>query len=116
MSLKLIPTPEFARSARRLHKKFRLLHRDLEILRAELELDPRAGIDLGGGCFKLRLPNSSSATGKSGGFQVVYYFRGADGAVYLLDIYSKTELVTINERRLLEILRANGLATTNPRW
>ncbi|MGE4296305.1 MAG: type II toxin-antitoxin system RelE/ParE family toxin [Campylobacterales bacterium] len=109
MSFELIATPEFSRSAKRLHKKFRLLYKDLELLQAELERDPKAGVDLGGGCYKLRLPNSSVPTGKSGGFRAVYFFRDAKGVIYLLDIYTKTELASISEERLLEILRANGL-------
>ena len=108
MSLELIPTPEFIRSAKRLHKKYRLLYKDLELLRSELTQDQKLGTDLGAGCFKMRLPNSSIPTGKSGGFRVIYLFRNGE-MIYLLDIYTNTELESISEERLLDILKTNGL-------
>ena len=109
MNLKLIPTPEFIRSIKKLYKKYRQIYKDLELLEKELFTNPKAGIELGNNCFKLRLPNSSIPTGKRGGFRIVYYYRTRNIKIYLLDIYSKTELANISDKKLLEILKRNGL-------
>ncbi len=108
MSLKLIPTPEFSRSVKKLYKRYKLITKDLKQLEKELGEDTHAGIDLGNHCFKIRLPNSSVPTGKSGGFRVIYYLQTAE-AIYLLAIYSKNDLENIDEKRLVEILVANRL-------
>ena len=79
------------------------------LLEKELFTNPKAGIELGNNCFKLRLPNSSIPTGKRGGFRIVYYYRTRNIKIYLLDIYSKTELANISDKKLLEILKRNGL-------
>jgi hypothetical protein len=108
MSLKLIPTPEFSRSVKKLHKRYKLISKDLKQLTQELDRGTHASIDLGNHCFKIRLPNSSVPTGKSGGFRVIYYLQTTE-AIYLLAIYSKSDLESIDEKRLVEILVANGL-------
>lgn len=109
MNLQLIPTPEFVRSAKKLHKKYRLLSQDLILLEEELTTDPEAGVSLGNHCYKVRLPNSSVPVGKSGGFRVVYFYRDENGKIYLLEIYSKSDVPNISEERLSEILVKNGL-------
>lgn len=109
MNLKLIPTPEFSRAVKKLYKKYRLIFKDLEFLENELLNNPKSGIDLGNNCFKLRLSNSSIPTGKRGGFRVVYYYRSQNTKIYLLNIYSKTELENISDNRLLEIFKKNEL-------
>ena len=108
MSLKIIPTPEFSRSVKKLHKHYRLIAKDLKELEEELQENTHAGIELGNHCFKIRLPNSSVPTGKSGGFRVIYYLQTTE-AIYLLAIYSKNDLENIDQKHLVEILVANGL-------
>ncbi|MEA1912012.1 MAG: hypothetical protein U9N32_10140, partial [Spirochaetota bacterium] len=60
-------------------------------------------------CFKIRIANSSIPTGKRGGFRVVYYYIDQYKKIYLLNIYSKTDLDNISHSRLIEILEKNGL-------
>ena len=57
----------------------------------------------------IRVQNSSIPTGKSGGFRVIYYFLDENNKIYLIDIYSKTDIETISETKLIEILKDNGL-------
>ena len=109
MKLKLILSPEFLRAVKKLYKKYKHISKDLKILENELLKNPKAGIELGNNCFKLRLPNSSIPTGKSGGFRVVYYYWVRNSKIYLLYIYSKTELEDVNDKKLVEILKKNGL-------
>ena len=108
MNLKLIATPEFKKSVKKLAKRYKQISKDLKSLEEELTQNNRAGIDLGDNCFKIRLQNSSVPTGKSGGFRVIYFFRQEDN-IYLLDMYSKSDLDNIDEKKLVEILVSNGL-------
>ena len=108
MNLNLIATPEFKKSIKKLAKRYKQISKDLTILEEELTQDSTAGIHIGNNCFKIRLPNSSVPTGKSGGFRVIYFFR-QEANIYLLDIYSKSDFENIEEKRLIEILSANGL-------
>ena len=108
MNLKLIATPEFKKSVKKLAKRYKQISKDLKSLEEELTQNSRAGIDLGDNCFKIRLQNSSVPTGKSGGFRVIYFFRQEDN-IYLLDMYSKSDLDNIDEKKLVEILVSNGL-------
>jgi len=109
MNLTIVTTPEFDKSVKKLFKRYKLIPKDLTLLEKELNSNPQAGIDIGSNCFKLRLANSSVPTGKSGGFRVIYFLRTKE-KIYLLAIYSKSDLENLDEKRLVEILVANGLA------
>jgi mRNA-degrading endonuclease RelE of RelBE toxin-antitoxin system len=108
MNLKLIPTPEFIKSVKKLNKKYRRISKDLETLRTVLTENPEAGIKIGNNCYKIRIPNSSVQSGKSGGFRVIYY-KVTDTNIFLLAIYSKSELENISDRRVIEIIKKNNL-------
>jgi mRNA-degrading endonuclease RelE of RelBE toxin-antitoxin system len=107
MSLKLIPTPEFAKNVKKLQKRFRLIYKDLENLQIELSNNPLSGINLGGNCYKLRLSNSSIPTGKSGGFRIIYFYLISQDLIYLLAIFSKSDLENISEDKIVELLKNN---------
>jgi mRNA-degrading endonuclease RelE of RelBE toxin-antitoxin system len=109
MNLKLITLDSFAKDVKRLHKKYKNIATDLKWLKQTLLDDPKSGVELSRHCYKIRLANSSVPTGKSGGFRVVYYYLDADYNLYLMSIYSKSEMENISEERLLDILKENGL-------
>ncbi len=108
MKLKLVITPEFAKAVKNLHKKYRLILKDLELFEQELASGEAKAVELGKNCYKARLQNSSIPTGKSGGFRVIYFYK-KETTIYLLSMYSKTDIENIYEARLLEILKNNGL-------
>jgi len=108
MIYKIIPTPQFSKSVKSLFKKYKLIANDLKNLEKELTANPKAGIELGNNCYKIRLQNSSVPTGKSGGFRVIYYLKVED-RIFLLEIYSKSDLENISDDKILNILKANGL-------
>lgn len=110
MSLTLHVLDPFAKEAKRLAKKYKNISRDLFELRATLMKNPKAGIDIAHGCYKIRLANSSIPTGKSGGFRIIYYYLDPHENLYLMSIYSKTDLENISEEKIIDILRENGLA------
>ncbi|MCI0501214.1 MAG: hypothetical protein L0Y61_05660 [Epsilonproteobacteria bacterium] len=109
MNLKIISLDSFGRDAKRLYKKYKQLPTDLKILQDILKEDPKAGIELGKNCYKIRLANSSVPTGKRGGFRVIYYFLDKDEHIYLMAMYSKSELGNISEEKIIEISTSNHL-------
>jgi mRNA-degrading endonuclease RelE of RelBE toxin-antitoxin system len=109
MSLKIISLESFARDVKRLHKKYKAIGEDLRILKRQLQENPKVGIFLGRGCYKIRLRNTSVPTGKSGGFRVVYYYLDGENNLYLMTIWSKTEMENIHDEKIIEILEKYDL-------
>ena len=109
MSLKIVSLAQFTKDVKKLHKKYRRIAEDLKELEQELLNNPKSGIELGNHCYKIRLKNSSIPTGKSGGFRVVYYYVDDDSNVYLMTMYAKSDLESVSNERLIEILHAHGL-------
>ena len=104
MNLKIISLESFNKDAKKLHKKNKKLPLDLKMLNEVLNENPKAGIELSSDLYKIRLENSSSKTGKSGGFRIIYYHIDKNENLYLLKIYSKTETPNIKEELLIKIL------------
>ena len=109
MNLKIISLESFSKDVKALHKKYKAIAEDLRTLESELQENPKCGIHLGNSCYKIRLKNSSVPTGKSGGFRVIYYCLDEENNLYLMAMYSKTELENISDGRIREILRAYDL-------
>lgn len=110
MSFNIKTLSSFEKDVKILYKKYRQLPHDLKVLRQELTENPKAGIELGNNCFKIRLSNSSVPTGKSSGFRVIYYYLDSSNNIYLMSMYSKSELENIDDKIILEILKDNDLA------
>lgn len=108
MNLTITLVNNFVKEVKRLAKKYKNISSDLKILKDELLLNPISGTELGNNCYKIRLANSSIPTGKSGGFRVIYYYI-KDSNIYLLSIYSKSDIENISEEKLKEILKENEL-------
>jgi len=104
MNFKIETIPRFEKDVKKLKKKFPKIKNDLLKLVNELLLNPQKGINLGENIFKIRIPNSSIPTGKSGGFRIITYYK-KDDILYLLTIYSKTEQDTILTEKLKEIIK-----------
>ena len=104
MNLKIISLESFKKDAKELFKKNKKLPIDLKKLNDILEENPKSGIELSSDLYKIRLENSSSKVGKSGGFRVIYYYIDKNENLYLLKIYSKTEISNIKEEVLIKIL------------
>jgi len=104
MSFKIYTIPRFEKDVKRLQKRFPNIKSDLLKFINELSLNPKLGINLGENIFKVRIPNSSIPTDKSGGFRVITYYKQND-ILYLVTIYSKTEQDTILTKKLKEIIQ-----------
>lgn len=109
MNLNIISLESFKRDVKKLLKRYKQIANDLRTLQQELEQNPKAGIELGSHCYKIRVANSSVPTGKSGGFRIIYYYLDKKNNIYLMAIYSKNELSNISESKILTILKENDL-------
>lgn len=105
MNLKIISLESFNRDVKKLYKKNKKLPIDLKTLNNVLKDNPKVGVELTSDLYKIRLENSSSKTGKSGGFRIIYYYIDQNENLYLLKIYSKTETPNIKEEVLVSILK-----------
>ncbi len=101
--MRIEPTPQFKKDAKSLFKKYKKLTHDLEQLNSILLHNPQSGTPLGNNLFKLRIPNSSIPTGKSGGFRVITYCL-TDETLFLLTIYSKSDRESITSNEINEII------------
>ena len=54
-----------------------------------LAFNPEAGVSLGGGLRKVRVPRAGS--GKSGGYRTLYVFGGAHMPLILVTVFAKNE-------------------------
>ena len=108
MNLTIKPLKTFKKSAKKLAKRYKNISKDLKSIQDQLQTNPNLGINLGKNCYKIKVANSSIPTGKSGGFRVIYYYR-LDDTIYLMEIYSKSDLENISDEKLQEILRDNSL-------
>ena len=104
MNFKIEVTPQFEKDVKKLKKKFPKIKSDLLKIINKLSLNPENGTNLGNNIFKIRVPNSSIPTGKSGGFRVITYYKKND-ILYLITIYSKTEQDTILTIKLKQIIK-----------
>lgn len=99
-------TPEFKRNLRQLARKYRSIKADLQPLLDALAQGQTPGDQIPNvqyEVFKVRLSNSDSGKGKSGGYRVVYQ-RSAEGAIILITLYSKTEQEDIEPSELRAII------------
>lgn len=109
MNLQIKPLENFTKEIKKLAKRYKKISDDLKNLQNELILNPKSGIYLGNNCYKTRVANSSIPTGKSGGFRVIYYYFDANCVIYLMSIYSKSDLDNLSDTKILEILQENGI-------
>lgn len=57
--------------------------------------NPEAGVSLGGGLRKVRIPREGG--GKSGGFRTMYVFGGAHMPIFLLTVFAKNEKANLSK-------------------
>jgi mRNA-degrading endonuclease RelE of RelBE toxin-antitoxin system len=89
--------PTFNRNLRALAKKYRNIRNDIQPVIEQLEQGELPGDQIPGvsyAVFKLRVRNSDTQKGKSGGYRLIYYVKTAMGII-LLTVYAKSEQVDI---------------------
>ncbi len=115
-------TANFKSEAKPLLKKYKSLTNDLLKLEKELLVNPRLGIPLGKDAYKIRLQISSKNKGKSGGARVISLIDSTligfteqtspeEITVNLLSIYDKSEVATITDKELKDLIRSFNKST-----
>lgn len=102
-SVNFVYSSIFIKKAKQLKKKHPSLVSDLQMLEAELSINPKLGADLGNGVFKIRLAIKSKGKGKSGGYRVITYHQ-EENQINMIYIYDKSEEATITKKDILKIV------------
>lgn len=100
MSFNVIATEPFERKLKHLAKKHKSIKTDLLEIVEELSENPTLGTLIGKNCYKIRISISSKGKGKSGGARIITFVRIANGTVFLMDIYDKSEQANISDKEL----------------
>ena len=110
MSYNVYPTPDFKKLFKKLYKKYPSLRDDLRELTNILAKNPKTGIPMGHGLFKVRMSIRSKDRGKSGGARVITYIVTENKEVYLIYIYDKSSLENITKQQIEKLLKKVGLS------
>lgn len=111
MSFDINTTPEFESQAKALQKRHRSFKSDLKDLVLSLTANPFQGVELAHGIRKIRMAITSKGRGKSGGARVITYTivtAEADGRVYLMNVYDKSDFSTVDLSIIKEIAQGLG--------
>ena len=106
MSYSVIPIEKFKKEAKRLIRKYPSLKKELSELSSLLQTNPTAGTSLGNNAFKIRVAIKSKGTGKSGGARAITYVVTENKEVYLLTIYDKADLDSVDDSTLRKIIKS----------
>ncbi|MBE2269875.1 MAG: type II toxin-antitoxin system RelE/ParE family toxin [Anaerolinea sp.] len=104
--VRVVATPHFARTFKRLRKKYRHIETDLKPLVEQLQQGETPGDQIQGTgytVYKERLPSTDAQRGKSGGYRVIYYMK-TQNFIYLIEIYPKSEREDISSAELSALL------------
>lgn len=96
---------QFRQDFKTLRKKYPSLINDVDTLAAELMINPTLGEPLGKNRYKIRLKIASKKTGKSGGGRVISLVELRDEEVWLLTMYDKSDIASINDAFLDDLVK-----------
>ena len=100
MAYSIVPVETFKKQAKRLIKKYPSLKSELAELSDVLSKNPTSGSPLGNDTFKIRLSIKSKGKGKRGGARIITYVVSPNKEVYLLTIYDKSEIASVDDGTL----------------
>lgn len=80
----VVELPEFQRRAKSI-----MSDREREAAVVWIAANPEAGVSLGGGLRKVRIPREGG--GKSGGFRTIYVFGGPLMPIFLVTVFAKND-------------------------
>jgi mRNA-degrading endonuclease RelE of RelBE toxin-antitoxin system len=93
----------FEKQFKKLAKKYSLIKEDISKFMTDFDNLHSQSTTIKNNLFKARLANSNKNKGKSSGYRIYYYLKIND-TVYLLTIYDKSEIESINESILDEFI------------
>jgi mRNA-degrading endonuclease RelE of RelBE toxin-antitoxin system len=106
-SIEIRLTPEFQRKFKALRKKYRKIQADLQPILEDLQTGSLPGDQIPGITdivMKLRVKNSDTQKGKSGGYRLIYWILSTE-IVVLIDIYSKSDQSNIEVDEICQIIK-----------
>ena len=106
-------TPEFQRKLKNLAKKYRQIPTDIQPVLEQLQVGEFLGDripDIGFRVMKVRIRNSDTQKGNSGGYRLIYWISSTT-LIVLLDIYSKSDREDIEIDEIRQIIK--GFSTTS---
>lgn len=112
MSFNITVTSDFAKSAKRLNKKYPSFKKDYTNLIESLKENPFQGVELYPRIRKIRMQIKSKGKGKSGGARVITLNALIDdknGDIYLLLLYDKEDASTVDVNIVKELIKKMGL-------
>ena len=86
----VVELPEFQKRAKAIMSE---LERESAI--NFIAANPEAGVSLGGGLRKVRIPREGG--GKSGGYRTIYVFGGAHMPIFLITVFAKNEKANLSK-------------------
>lgn len=112
MQFEVIPTPQFEKDLKKIAKKNRNVGNDIKPVLEDLEKGNFNGDvikmqfedSVNNIAVKIRVAPASQNVGKSGGYRLICYAEKNNGQVYLLTIYSKTDMENISNKQILELI------------
>ena len=111
MNCKFLSVATFDRELKRLSKKYKSLKKDIENLKAEIEINPFLGTDLGEGYKKIRLEIASKNKGKRGGGRVITHeilinvnTEDETKNVLFVALYDKSETDSVDMKIIKEVV------------
>ena len=112
MNCDIYTTDEFAKSLKRLSKRYASMKDDYVRFLGELHNNPLLGTEIKYGLRKVRLSITSKQKGKRGGARVITHtviYSASEAEVTLLQIYDKSDRANISDSELKALLKKNGL-------
>ena len=100
--VKILKTAQ--KDVKKLYRKYKNIKNDLLSLIEILESNPKRGIHLGKNFYKIRIKNSDNSKGKSGGYRVIYYLLNENNEVWILKVYSKSDIDNISDEYIFSLL------------
>ena len=97
---------QFKQDFKALRKKYPSLIADVDALAEQLKENPTLGDSIGKNRYKIRLKITSKGKGKSGGGRVISLLELIDDEIWLLTIYDKSDISSVNDAFLDDLTKA----------
>jgi mRNA-degrading endonuclease RelE of RelBE toxin-antitoxin system len=123
--IKIYESISYKKELKKLNKRYRSIDKDIKPLIQQLEAGETPGDRIAENrypVYKVRVPNSDTRKGKSGGYRVIYYTITPE-SILLTTIYSKSDRRDISNKEVEDIigkyeleidLQEKEIVTTDP--
>ncbi len=106
LPIKIYESISYKKELKKLNKRYRSIDKDIKPLIQQLEAGETPGDRIAENkypVYKVRIPNSDTRKGKSGGYRVIYYTITPE-SILLTTIYSKSDRGTISNKDVEDII------------